>query len=241
MACSRSRNAFARYSPTGRTRASPRRRTAPGQRPRSGKRLADALDRCQPGQRSRPAGTLQSHVTENTAGPGREPHWHRPGLRSGPCVPGLRPGRSEVGPAAFAFPGHPLDGQHAARVERVPPVIPRDLNEPVGAEPHAEQRMLVVVQGPPRAQSLEHEPDLPRLADHRLQQIRDYLAVHSATLLAGFSIRDLRGHRIGHRGRGRVKGCGHMRTQFDPAVTGSVWLRLAPQSLIATDLSYTPE
>ncbi len=32
-----------------------------------------------------------------------------------------------------------------------------------------------------------------------------------------------------------------MRTQFDPAVTGSVWLRLAPQSLIATDLSYTPE
>ncbi len=75
-------------------------------------------------------------------------------------------------------PGHRPGGTRST-------VIARGLKEPVGTEPHAEQRMFLVTEGPSCAQSLEHEPDLPRLTDHRLQQIRNYLAVHSATLLAG--------------------------------------------------------
>src|SRR5215475_5809155 len=61
----------------------------------------------------------------------------------------------------------------------------RGLNEPVRAEPDAEQGMLLVVDRPSSTQSLEREPDLTCLADHRLQQLGDYLAVHSATLRRG--------------------------------------------------------
>src|SRR5690242_6798275 len=42
--------------------------------------------------------------------------------------------------------------------------------------------MLLVVDGPPVASSLEREPYLTCLADHRLEQLGDYLAVHSATI-----------------------------------------------------------
>src|SRR5689334_6006030 len=94
-------------------------------------------------------------------------------------------GRSEVGPVALALPGRPLDGQHAGRVEHLPPAIMRCLNQPIWAEPHAEQRMLQVIEGPARAQPLQHQPDLPALADYRLQQADDHLAVHSATLRPG--------------------------------------------------------
>src|SRR6266487_6797498 len=92
---------------------------------------------------------------------------------------------SQVGPAALALPGDPLDGQHAVRVEHVPAVIARGLKESIRAEPHTEQRMFLVIEGPPRAQRPVHEPDLPWLTDHRLEQINDYLAVHSATLPPG--------------------------------------------------------
>jgi hypothetical protein len=45
--------------------------------------------------------------------------------------------------------------------------------------------MFLVMERPPRARPLKHQPDLPWLADHGRQQIGDYLAVHGAALPAG--------------------------------------------------------
>lgn len=44
---------------------------------------------------------------------------------------GAQPGLLRL-PAVLALPDHPLDGQHAVRIEHAPPVIARDLNEPSG-------------------------------------------------------------------------------------------------------------
>ena len=112
--------------------------------------------RHRPAGHGRPAGRGRRHPPRRLRAGVRHHHQrHAARGRAGPDR------RSEVEAAALALLGHPLDGQHADRVEHVPPVLVRGLNEPVGAEPHAEQGMLLVVDGPPRAQPLEHEPDLP--------------------------------------------------------------------------------
>jgi hypothetical protein len=90
---------------------------------------------------------------------------------------------SQIGAAALALPGHPLNGQHGVGVEYHPSVIARDLHEPVNANSDGQQRMLVVIDGPPRVQALHNEPDLSGLAHHRPQQITDNRGVHRATIL----------------------------------------------------------
>src|ERR1700753_3244766 len=88
----------------------------------------------------------------------------------------------QVLPLAFSLAGNPLDGQYVARVEHTPPVVAGELEQAVRAIPHAEQRVLVVVQCPPAGQAAHHQPDLAGLAEHRLQLLHYHRTLHTVTL-----------------------------------------------------------
>jgi hypothetical protein len=92
---------------------------------------------------------------------------------------------SKVVAAALAGTGYPLDGQYVVGIHDAPSVVARGLKEAIIEESHTEQRMLLVIKGPSRAQSADHKADLSLLAEHWLHQFNNYCAVHNPTLRAG--------------------------------------------------------
>src|ERR1700761_7117144 len=88
----------------------------------------------------------------------------------------------QVLPLSLSLAGDPLDGQYVARVEHTPPVVTGELEQAVRAFLHAEQRVLVVVQRPPAVQAAHPQPNLPSLAEHRLQLLHYHRTLHPVTL-----------------------------------------------------------
>src|ERR1700744_4598424 len=100
-----------------------------------------------------------------------------------PAIWAMAPPRVlQVLPLSLSLAGNPLDGQYVARVEHTPPVVAGELEQAIRALLHAEQRVLVVVQGPPAVEAPHHQANLPGLAEHRLQLLHYHRTLHTVTL-----------------------------------------------------------